>query len=213
MKESPKGHRLWPEPIWYIITILIFVLLVSIGGYLLVEQQKEFLLHDKQLEIQTIADLKTNQLVQWRKERFAEGASIRANAMIASRVADFNNDRDKSKVKKEIRLWIENLIDLGEYSDGILFKTDGDIIFSSSKENLTPSRHNLYMLKEAVIENELILSDFHRSETSGGLEINLVVPIMYVDDIDSKCVAVLILCINPLKRLYPLIQSWPTNSK
>lgn len=101
---------------WYISIILIFITLVIGAGYGLILQQKQFLLREKHKEISTIADLKTSQLVQWRKERFAEGASIRANAMMAHRINSYIEGRDKAGVRREFKRWIANLIDLGGYS-------------------------------------------------------------------------------------------------
>lgn len=211
-KISRLTNKTWPDSTWYSLIITVLVVLVAITGYILIQQQKQFLIKDKHNEIATIADLKTSQLVQWRKERFAEGASIRANAMISRRINDYVSGKDKKGVQQEFIYWIANLIDLGEYNRGILFSADGKVIVSDSELKAPVSDHYLQLVSEAAKENELILSDFHSDGNSDPYDINLVIPIMYNSNTVSRCIAVLVLDIDPTKRLYPLIQSWPTSS-
>lgn len=212
MKISSPIKSTSSDSAWYVLTILVFITLVSIVGYVLIQQQKRFLLKEKHEEISTIADLKTSQLVQWRKERFAEGATIRSNAMMARRINDYIAGTDKAKVRQEFTRWLANLIDLGEYSKGIIFTPDGEVITSDSELRAPPSQHYLDLVAEAVEEHELILSNFHSDSEGEPYDINLAIPIMHFNGSHTSCVAVLVLDIDPVKRLYPLIQSWPTTS-
>lgn len=197
---------------WFFITVLFFTCLISISGYFLIQQQQRFLLKEKHKEIATIADLKSAQLVQWRNERFAEGASIRANAMMARRIKDYLAGKDRPSVQQEFKLWMANLIDLGGYSRGMLFTPDGDLISSDAELKPSLTQHYFSMVAEASGEHELILSDFHTDGTGTPFDIDLVVPIMDFSRTPHRCIAVLILDIEPEKRLYPLLQSWPTTS-
>lgn len=202
----------WSDAAWYIFTIFVFVALVSSAGYALIQQQKRFLLGGKYKEISTIADLKTSQLVQWRKERFAEGASIRANAMMADRINDYIAGKDKEIIRRELKLWMANLVDLGDYKKVILFNTDGTVLVSDSEFKTPPIQHYLDHVSDAVKEHELLLSDFHRDYHDAPFDLDLTIPIMRFDGVNSRCIAVLVLDIDPNERLYPLIQSWPAAS-
>lgn len=214
MKNTLPSKSAWPNSAFYFLTIFLFILFVSLVGYTLIQQQKRFLLSDKQKEIATIADIKTSQLVQWRKERFAEGASIRANGMMSHRIKDYITGKGSShdEVPLEFRRWMANLIDLGEYSKAILFSPAGGIITSDSELKSKPSQHYLDLVAEAAREHELILSDFHSDGPGDPFDLNLTVPIIDFDGARPKCIAVLVFDIDPTKRLYPLIQSWPTSS-
>lgn len=214
MKNTLPSKSAWPNSVFYFLTIFLFILFVSLVGYTLIQQQKRFLLSDKQKEIATIADIKTSQLVQWRKERFAEGASIRANGMMSHRIKDYITGKGSShdEVPLEFRRWMANLIDLGEYSKAILFSPAGGIITSDSELKSKPSQHYLDLVAEAAREHELILSDFHSDGPGDPFDLNLTVPIIDFDGARPKCIAVLVFDIDPTKRLYPLIQSWPTSS-
>lgn len=208
----PRVKSVWFNSTWYCLTIIASISLVSLAGYGLIQQQKKFLLKDKREEISTIADLKTAQLVQWRKERFAEGASIRANAMMSRRISDYIAGREKDAVLTEINLWMANLIDLGGYSKGILFNPAGEIIVSHPRLTAPPSRHYLDNVAEASQNQELILSDFHSDHVADPYDIDITIPIVQHEGSNYRCIAVLVLGIDPAKRLFPLIQSWPTTS-
>ncbi len=212
MTISPTAKTFRTDSVWYILTISVFIALVTCTGYSLIHQQKQFLLKEKHKEISTIAYLKTSQLVQWRKERFAEGASIRANAMMARRINDYISGRENKKLRQEFKYWMANLIDLGEYSKGVLFTPDGKIIASDSDLNTPLSKHYFDLAAETAKEQELILSDFHSDAIGNSYNINLAIPIMILNGSHARCIAVLVLDIDPTKRLYPLIQAWPTTS-
>lgn len=212
MRIPPPVKTFRSDAVLYVLTFLVLITLVTSVGYGLIQQQKQFLISEKQKEISTIADLKTSQLVQWRKVRFAEGASIRANAMMARRINDYITGRDKAIVRQELKLWMANLIDLGGYSKGTLFKTDGDVIASDSELTMPIPQHYHDHIAEAVQDQEIILSNFHKDSTDSPYKLNLTIPIMLFNGTNSRCIAVLVLDIAPNKRLYPLIQSWPTSS-
>lgn len=209
---SSPVKSFWSDSAWYILTILACITLVSIAGYGLIKLQKKFLLKEKHAEITTIADLKTSQMIEWRKERLAEGASIRANTMMGRRINDYNAGRDKASVRREVKLWLTNLVDLGGYSKGILFNPAGEVIASNAELKEPPSRHYLKHVADAVQNRELILSDFHSEDNSAPYDIDITIPILQLDGSNSRCVAVMVFDIDPGKRLFPLIQTWPTTS-
>ncbi len=208
MQSPPLAKKPWSDSARLFLAIFIFITLVIFVSYSLIQQQKQLLLTQKYEEISTIADLKTSQIAQWRKERFAEGASIRANAMMARRINDYIADKSKKVILQECKLWLSSLVDLGEYSNGIIFSPDGEIITSDSAVPLPLSQHYQKLVSEAGKEQELILSNFHRDTDIGAYNINLAIPIMQA----GRCIAVLVLDIDPAKRLYPLVKSWPTAS-
>lgn len=213
MRMSRSATTYWSESSWYIFSIIVICAVVSISAYALIQLQKQFLLDQKHKELATIADLKTSQLVEWRKERIAEGASIRANGMMAHRINDYcSAGSDKAGIRQEFRRWMANLIELGEYSKGALLNAAGEVITSDPKSQQPLSRHYLDLVSETVSKQEIILSNFHSDINSGRYEINLSIPIMDLSGARPRCVAVLVLEIDPDKRLYPLIQSWPTSS-
>jgi PAS domain S-box-containing protein len=212
MRRSSALHEILSDIVWYIFTIIFCITLVSTAGFFLIRQQKQFLLIEKQNEISTIADIKKSLLVQWRKELLAEAASIRANAMMAHRINDFISGKDPVAIHKELKQWMQNLIEFGGYSRGILCKTDGEVIASDSELKTPPEKHYLDHVAEVVQKQEVLFTDYHSDVPGDPYDLDLVIPIMYFDGMRSRCIAVLTLDIEPTKGLNQLIQSWPTSS-
>ncbi|MDD2736998.1 MAG: sensor histidine kinase [Desulfuromonadaceae bacterium] len=208
-KIKPAVFQTLPNRLLSSIAILLFTALISVSGYLLILQQKQFLLREKQEEIKTIADLKVSQLVQWRAERFIDGAYIQSNPMVVHRLNDYLSGKDQASVRREFRLWMSTLINVGGYHRGMLCAPDGSLIASDS--DLTPplTVHYLNLVAEAAKGHELLLTDFHVDAGGIPIDLDLVIPIMDISSSPHRCIAVLILDIDPAKRLYPLIQSWP----
>jgi signal transduction histidine kinase len=207
-----SSHTVWSDFAWYIITTIALIALVTIAGFLLIRQQKTFILNEKQKELSTIADLKVSEIIQWRKEKLAEAASISANTMMSHRVEEFYSGRSNETIRQEFKTWMTKLVELGGYSKATLFTNDGKIITSSTEPKTQSTQHYLDHVTKAAAEKKLILSDFHNDFTNSPYDIDLTVPILLGDGSDFRCVAVLILDIDPGKRLYPLIQSWPSTS-
>ena len=198
--------------VWSTVFLLFFTALVSISGYFLIQQQKQFLLREKMQELSTIADLKVHQLVQWRSELFADGAFTRSNAMMTHRLNEYLSGKEQASVRREFRLWMATLIDLGGYSKGLLYTPDGSFIASDSGVTPPLTPHYFGLVVEAAESQEIILSDFHYDSVGSPLDLDLAIPIMDFSISPHRCVAVLILDIDPHKRLYAMIKSWPTTS-
>lgn len=203
----------WPFRYRHVFALFLITVLVAVAGYSYIRQQKRFLMEEKRRELATIADLKTSQIVQWRKERLAEATSIHTNAMMSHRVNDYIKGVDSARTFGEFRAWMANLQDNAGYSNVYLFRTNGAVIISVSNDNQPPSPHFRGLVESAAEKREIIFSDFHLDDASGIIDIDLVIPIMYSDGNRSRCIAVLALAIDPHTFLYPLIQSWPTASR
>ena len=206
--KSPTTNR--SNPAWYIFILLVICAVVATVGILYIQQQKRFLIEDARKELGIIADLKTSQIVQWRKERLIDATSIHKNSMMSHRINDYISGVEMAKARNEFRNWMTSLRESAGYSRVTLFKADGTLIASVSDENRPLSVHYRTLVETAAKRQEIIFSDFHRDDATGDVDIDLVIPITYADNAGSRCIAVLVLDIDPQRYLYPLIQSWPT---
>ncbi len=71
---------------WHL--VLVFVLLtlgIMAAGYLYFQKQKDNITADKKNDLASIADLKMNQIDNWRKERLADAWMIYENRSLAVR--------------------------------------------------------------------------------------------------------------------------------
>jgi signal transduction histidine kinase len=203
---SSKGY----PHIWALIATTALV----VGGcFYYLQQQNQSAINEKRIELATVADLKTSQISQWRKERLAQAASIHSNLLMSRRIQDFISGKEKPLIRSELRAWMTNLHDVASYRKVVLFKPNGETLAVVADDNKPPERHELGMVASAAANHEVSLSDFHLDNTTGKVDIDLVIPIMTSRENPSGCIAVLLLDIDPHTFLYPLIQSWPTPSR
>src|SRR4030042_2294943 len=83
MKNQQK-YPLMKRQQWLLLSLAVFILIIS-GGYFYYQYEENSIRQEKYGDLKTIADLKINQITQWRGERladahvFAESPFIRQN--------------------------------------------------------------------------------------------------------------------------------------
>ena len=197
----------------YLLVFILIAFLVGLIGYSFFLYNKRIMSGEKRKELSTIADLKADQITQWRKDCIVDASAIYANAMIAHRFIDYFNGKETSLALEEFRTWLTSLHDIAGYSRAVITRPNGEIVVSVPDDHHLMTNHCLNMTTEAARRQEVIFSDFHRDDPSGHIHLNLIIPIKHTVGKHSKTIAVLSLEMDPHTFLYPLIRSWPTQSK
>jgi PAS domain S-box-containing protein len=64
------------------------------------------------------------------------------------------------------------------------------------------------MIAKAARTQEINFTDFHYDTVTDSIDIDLIIPLIYREKGHNRCVAVLLIDIDPYKYLYPLIRTW-----
>src|SRR5450631_3107961 len=100
----------------YLFMLIVIVAVISAAGYGFVQQQKQIVIDSARLDLATIADLKAEQIVAWRRERMIEATSLYFNSMVANRIKEHLNISGDSAVLKEIQFWMGHLRESAGYN-------------------------------------------------------------------------------------------------
>lgn len=194
--------------------MLFFVILmmICVAGYGYFSHIKRLIIEEKQIELTTIAKLKAGQIIQWRKERLGDAATIHKNSILADRIRDYLAGSAPPSTLDELKTWMESLRSSYGYHSAALYKTDGTMLVSTISDLSKPDILSGRLIGETVRKSDVFFSDFHRDEVNGEIHLNIVIPVGQTIRQQFKTVAVLILDIDPHQFLYPLIQAWPTIS-
>ena len=190
---------------------LIAISLV-LGGMVFYRRQTQSIREDKMQQLKSIAELKVNQLVQWRVERLSD---IRANSQdpfLKHAVNLWISQPDNIALGADIETRLRLLMNQKgyDYNNVLLTASDGQILFSADPLQNEMESETLLLAEQAVSTGEAQIGDFYHCDTTDQIHIDIAAA-MY--DENEQVMAVLILRVDPEKYLYPLIQSWPTPSQ
>jgi PAS domain S-box-containing protein len=183
----------------------LMLLLLMLGGYWFLDtRQKENRRHHYE-QLETIARLKTNQLLAWRQERLSD-VRLDSSGYIRTQLLEWRKTGAPSSLENmasRMRLFQA----LQGYHNIILAGTDGRILVSLIDRNtdtLEPEVETL--MHEALSAAQPMLGDFYHCHTCEVIHLNVA---MSVVDENDQAVAVLILVVDPAKDIFPLMQTWP----
>ena len=195
--------------------VLIFVVLsagIGLSGYLYFQNAKEYIKKDKQDDLSAIADLKVNQIAEWRRERLDDAAVIFENPIMVSNIYNWLEKGRSAELRGKLLKWMSSLQKHYDYKSVILLDTKGDIQLAVSDDQEILGTDARRLAEKAIKAKKVVFSDFYRSKISNAIRITLVVPILISQGKKTIPAGALLFRIDPYKFLYPLIQSWPTQS-
>ena len=199
---------------WYLILIFLLLSLCTTGAsYLYYLNQKQLIKKNIQQELSAIAELKVNQISQWRKERIGDAEVIHNNPLITPDIQEFIRDPSSTRLRAEIHTWLSSLLRYYDYGNILLLDAKGNVLLSEPEGIAStiesPVRKDY---EKALHTRNIVLTDLHREEHSPEIHIGLFIPLCSPFEHASAHIGVLFFKINPYKFLYPLIQRWPTLS-
>jgi PAS domain S-box-containing protein len=163
-------------------------------------------------ELVAIANLKADQIVNWRKERLGDAATIINNSFIVADINNFLISGGAPKLRTRILKWMKSFKRNEQYDNILLLDTKGDLRLSvePNKSDAVPELKKL--VSEAIRNKSVGFSNLYLTEPAGEVRQSIIVPLISESGPMTAPVAVIVLQINPDDFLYPMINRWPTPS-
>jgi len=195
-----------------IITFLVLIFCIWVIGYIFYQKQRNTIKNNCLENLNAIAELKVEQIINWRNEILSDAQIIFNNPTIANDVHYLILSKSNPRTKKTFLYLLESILKLHHYQSLILLDKNKNIIFSfpDTKEALGTGAKAL--INEAVKSRKIILSDLYLNKTLNIIRITLIVPI-FSSGKDIAPEGIFLLRIDPQQFLFPLIQKWPAKSK
>ncbi len=164
-------------------------------------------------QLAAIADLKMNELVEWRKERLADGAIMFKNTAFTALVRRFFEQPEDADAQRQLRVWIDKYRVDGGYDRIRLLDTQCIPRMSSPAGNLPPMSSTIQKnLPEFLRSGRVTFQDFYRNNYDQRVYLTVMTPIF--DELDTNHpLGVFDLRIDPETYLYPFIKRWPVPSE
>ena len=197
-------------------TILVLLLFVIFSAFIIAggfwwygNQQK--LTHQHWAEtLDSIAELKKNKIIEWRKERMSDAFVIAQWSIIS---AYFKDKEIQKEEKQALISQIDPVLTMYGYTNMVLLNKRGEVGFIANEKYFEAlNESTLKSFHAALTAKKIIFSSFYHCQLHKTVHIDLVAPVVIRRDHKDEVVGGIIFMINPDKFLYPLIQSWPTPS-
>ena len=196
--------------------ILVFAIIVLVAtaiGYYYYENQKSQIRQRIENELAAIANLKADQIIYWRKERFGDAETIIHNSFIVPEIRRFLNGSSDPEATNRLIVWMRSFKNSYQYENIILIDREGNSRLSAGREKHGLGPDAIRLAREALETGKIRFSDLYVSRVTDSMRQSLAVPIISLVGNKADPVGVLLMRINPDDFLYPLLNRWPTPSR
>ncbi len=205
------GKNFYPDParwVWMAFFVVITSALLA-GGYGYYRSEFRRIQKEKYEDLAAIAELKADQIREWRQERLEDIGSLSRSPMFKRTFEEWLRDRKNELLLEDLKdkLVVEQRT--GGYADAILLSPDGNILLSVKPQPDPLSPATKVAIGAALANRSPVLSDLYRNP-QGTVLIDAVAPILGPK---GQPIAAGLFRSNAESLLYPLIQSWPTSSR
>ena len=177
-------------------------------GFWYYEADKEDVTQKEFQTLASIAELKSRQIQQWRKERIAEAQRAAGDALLHAAISHVLSAPGDPEFEKELDETLREEVPGQDRASAMLFDAHARLLGSSEDSAGPVNDATLKAIQKALETGRSVFSDFHRSP-EGGVHVDLATP---VKDGGGRLLAVLVLHHEAGSFLYPMLQSWPVPS-
>ena len=204
--KPQQGQQSW---ILFALFSLLALLLVAVG-WEFYRYQSEAIRQDKTNQLRSIAELKINQLVQWRHERLSDAHSYSSNPFLNQAVRNWVAEPGDMGLKADIETSLQLLMDQYGYQNILLTTAEGELLLSADPSAKEVNSDIQLLIAQSAATGEPQFGDFYHSAPTNRVYLDIAAALY---DVEQQPVAALILRVDPENYLYPVIQSWPTPSQ
>lgn len=202
------------RPSYWLVLILcaVFVIIACFGIYFF-NLQKQSEKTSVEHTLQTIAQMKVDQVSQWRSEREGNAVSAAESPFLAQGVSNFLRSPNDPILKAQMRQELSGLGKSYPYKDILLVDSAGHILLSLNNFYLSLPQTINAQLTTAYSRQEATWIDFYQPPGASGTALGLIAPLLSDVKDNPSPLSGVIFIIDPAQYLYPLILSWPEASQ
>jgi PAS domain S-box-containing protein len=162
-------------------------------------------------QLATIAELKMDELKQWREDKKADVSIFFNNPSFNALVRRIFDKPDDSDAQRQLKDWLKNYSSMEDFDQVSLLDTRGVARLSIPDGLKLPPGDMALTASEALRLGQISILDFYLHSDNHRAYLAVLVPLF--DETDAKRpLGVLSLRILPGKNLYPLMKRWPVPS-
>jgi PAS domain S-box-containing protein len=197
------------------LSILIFCfisIIIILTGYFFYKVREEKNKADIFSHLSYITKLKSDEIISWRNERLIDATDLRENQSLINDIHEWFLNKNNPTIKSRIQDWLKYLSSNINYGNVYLMNTNlGIELQANDKKYLDSSEMNY--LRNSVISKKISFTDLHRSLYNNLINMDLIIPLLHPNSKNGNAIGVVVITIDPAKVFFPLIKTWPAESK
>ena len=193
-----------------VLTLCLLVIGIISLVILYYQTHERRFLNEVEQQLTTVANLKADDLVQWRRERMGDAAVLYKNSAFSALVRRNLDNPNDARSQKQLHVWLRQL--QLQYDRVSLYDTQGTERLSVPDAPQPPASDFLRCAAEILRTRQMVFEDFYRDDHEQRVYLSVLVPILD-DQAGDEVIGILALRIDPETHLYPMLQRWPTPSR
>jgi diguanylate cyclase (GGDEF)-like protein/PAS domain S-box-containing protein len=198
------------KPLCYTLVFLVLVTGIFAAGYYFYHETELKFRQSVESQLITIAELKTDELVQWREERIWDGI-LSQNTAITTAVRQLLETPHSLSAQREMQDLLARYQLNNRYDGAFFLDAQGVTLMSVPYSKESAAAVLVERAAESLRMGQIMLQDFYRDEHDLRVYLAVIVPVIDKQD-GNRPLGVIVLRIDPAKYLYPYIQRWPAPS-
>jgi PAS domain S-box-containing protein len=172
------------------------------------------IISQKQMELESIADLKVHEITRWREEQITDARVMMRNPLVSELLVRWLDHPEKQESKRLLQEWLDVNRTIRKYSRMTIFDSTGTLCLASPPSMTTADSTTIGLARKAIHDTIVVFGDMRKRVEGGGdsVHIEITIPIRG-SKATQAAVAALVIDIDPSRFLFPLIQTWPTPSR
>jgi PAS domain S-box-containing protein len=209
--EPGKGLALNTLPRWLLAAAVLGMPATLSGGGWFYYTQRQYLRQDAEEDLQAVALLKVEEIVQWRAERLGDASVLMEDPFFGEAVARWMA-RPQAANADSLRSHFRSLQTHYHYHDVVLVDAGGKARLSLSGELGPLAVEAAEALAASFRDRRAVFSLLHSTGDYPAPHLGVVAPFFTRNGPTSAPLGAVILWTDGRQLLYPLIQSWPRPS-
>ncbi|MEI6668498.1 MAG: histidine kinase dimerization/phospho-acceptor domain-containing protein [Acidobacteriota bacterium] len=205
---AARGTAAWLKQ-FLTVSLSLLVVALAAGGYIFYRWEARSIQSQKYNEIAAIAQMKVDQILNWKHERLSDVHRFVESPSERSAVTAWIRDQTQTTLRDELRSRLVLEKDVGEYADVFVVGPDAGLLLSARAAPGPMNAAVRQSVEMAVATAGPVLGDFYRTG-SGAAGIDAAEALR---DPSGRVIAVFVLTSAASDFLDPMLQSWPTPSR
>jgi signal transduction histidine kinase len=212
--DAGKEQEAAGRSAWGLVGVfLLLAAAIALAGWLYLSHRQTATRDEVHWNLAAIADLKLNQIANWREERLSDARFFSRARFVALDIRRLLDQPDSPPAREAVSHWLGLLKSDDRYYAALVLDTHFHPLLALPAAAPDPTPSARASLEAALQRRQVIISDLLSDPTNGPIHLDVAFPIFEGADLQRGTpLALVLLELDARKFLFPLIRSWPTPS-